>query len=250
MTLTARRFSLAGTGLRDPSAPSIAVLPVTPLGDDSDTTLATLADEISAGIMRAPRGFHPDIRPMSAIKDARADPKTVGRELGVRYIVRSLVRREGEEMRIHVELIEAENVRQVWVGEFDYRLGQPRAQARAAAFIGRTLVAELLRAEVRRPLPGRPGAGHYTMLGRALMTEEGNAKRNGEAIACFEKALGIEPDHVLALAHYARAVAIHSLNGWLPENGQDETLAKAEKAILQAREKEPKAPGVHVTHVG
>jgi DNA-binding winged helix-turn-helix (wHTH) protein/tetratricopeptide (TPR) repeat protein len=228
--------------------PSLAVLPVTPLGDDSDTTLATLADEIGAGILRAPRGFHPDIRPTSAIKDARADPKTIGRELGVRYILRSLVRREGEEMRINVELIEAENVRQVWVGEFDYRLGQPRAQARAAAFIGRTLVAELLRAEVRRPLPGSPGAGHYTMLGRALMTEEGNAKRNGQAIAYFEKALDIEPGHILGLVHYARAVAIHSLNGWLAENEQDAKLAKAEDAIKRAREKEPKSPGVHVTH--
>jgi tetratricopeptide (TPR) repeat protein len=228
--------------------PSIAVLPVTPLGDDTDTAIATFGSEIAAGILRAPRGFQPDIRPASAVSNARADPKTIGRELAVRYIVRSLVRREGDEMRVNVEMIEAENVRHVWVGEFHYRLGQAGAQLRTAASIGRTLVAELLRAEVRRPLPGRPGAGHYTMLGRALMTEESNARRNGEAIAYFEKALGIEPNHFLALAHYARAVAIHSLNGWLPESEQDEKLAKAEAAIKQAREKEPKSPGVHVVH--
>ncbi len=228
--------------------PSIAVLPVRPLGDDTDKALAVLGDEIAAGILRAPRGFQPDIRPTSAIKNALADPRTIGRELGVRYLVRSFVRREGEDMRIGVELIEAEHVRPVWVGEFDYRLGQAGAQRQAAASIGRTLVAELLRAEVRRPLPARPGAGQFTMLGRALMTEESNARRNGEAIVYFEKALGIEPDNYFALSHYARAVAIHCLNGWLPEEEQDEKLAKAEAAIKRAREKEPKSPGVHVVH--
>ena len=160
------------------AVPSIAVLPVKPLGDDTDAALATLADEIAAGMWRSARGFDPDIRPTSAVKDALADPKTIGRELRVRYIVRGLARRESEDLRINVELIEADSVRQIWVGTFDYRPGQIGAQTRTAAFIGRTLAAELLRAEVRRPLPARPGAGHYTMLGRALMTEKISAERN------------------------------------------------------------------------
>jgi len=228
--------------------PSLVVLPVKPLGDDADTALAVLADEIAAGIVRAPRGFQPEIRPTNAIKDALADPVTIGRQLGVRYIVRNLVRRDGEEMRVNVELIEAETARQHWVGEFGYPLGKHGAQGRTAAAIGRTLVAELQRAEVRRPLPTRPGAGQYTMLGRALMTEESNAQRNGEAIAHFEKALSVESDHFFALTHYARAVAIHSLNGWLPDTEHDAKLAEADAAIKLARQTEPKSPGVHVVH--
>jgi DNA-binding winged helix-turn-helix (wHTH) protein/tetratricopeptide (TPR) repeat protein len=227
--------------------PSIAVLPVKPLGDDTDAALGTLADEIVAGIWRAPRGFEPDIRPTSAIKDPSRDPRTLGRDLGARYIVRSLVRREDRDMHIHVELIEAQTLRQVWLGAFGYRLGASGGQNRAAAFIGRTLVAELLRAEVRRALPPKVEAGHYTMLGRALMTEESNADRNGQAIANFEKALKIAPENFLALVHYARAVATHGLSGWLPENEKDK-LARAEDAIKRALLQQPKGAGAHVTH--
>jgi DNA-binding winged helix-turn-helix (wHTH) protein/tetratricopeptide (TPR) repeat protein len=227
--------------------PSIAVLPVKPLGDETDAALGTLADEIVAGIWRAPRGFEPDIRPTSAIKDPFQDPRTLGRDLGTRYIVRSLVRREDRDMHIHVELIEVQTLRQVWLGAFGYRLGASGGQNRAAASIGRTLVAELLRAEVRRPLPAKVEAGHYTMLGRALMTEESNADRNGQAIAYFEKALNIAPENFLALVHYARAVATHSLSGWLPESEQ-EKLTRAEDAIKRALLQQPKGAGAHVTH--
>ena len=190
----------------------------------------------------------PDIRPTSAVKDALADPKTIGRELRVRYIVRGLARRESEDLRINVELIEAESVRQVWVGTFDYRPGLAGAQTRTAAFIGRTLAAELLRAEVRRPLPARPGAGHYTMLGRALMTERISAERNARAIAYFEKAMSVEPSHFLSLVHFARATAGYSLTGWLPEGEHEERLAKAEHAILRALQQEPKSAHAHAAH--
>ena len=228
--------------------PSIAVLPVKALGDDSDSALATLADEITTGLWRAPRGFNPDIRPPSAAKDAPNDARAMGRKLGVRYIAQTSARREGELVQVNVQLIEAESTRQVWVGPFEYRLGQPGAQNRAAARIGRTLAAELLRAEVRRPLPPMPGAAHLTMLGRALMAEEANARTTGEAIAHFEKAIAADPAYSLALAHYARAVATSSLNGWLPENRQDEMLAKAEDVIKRALKLEPDNAGAHLVH--
>jgi DNA-binding winged helix-turn-helix (wHTH) protein/tetratricopeptide (TPR) repeat protein len=230
------------------AVPSIVVLPIKPLGDDTDAALATLADEIAGGVWRAARGFDPDIRPTSAVKDALADPKTIGRELRVRYVVRGPARREGEDLRINVELIEADSERQIWVGTFDYRPGQTGAQARTAAFIGRTLAAELLRAEVRRPLPARPSAGHYTMLGRALMTEKISAERNAQAIAYFEKAIRIEPNHFLSLVHFARATAGYSLTGWLPEGEHEERLARAEEAILRALQQEPKSAQAHAAH--
>ena len=101
------------------AAPSIVVLPVKPLQDDTGAALATLADEIAAGVWRAARGFDTDIRPTSAVKDALADPKTTGRDLRVRYIVHNLARREADDLHIHVELIEANSVRQIWVGAFN-----------------------------------------------------------------------------------------------------------------------------------
>ncbi len=230
------------------AVPSIAVLPVKALGDETDTALATLADEIAAGIWRAPRGFVPDIKPTSAVKGAQGEPKAIGRQLGVRYVVRNLARREGEQLLVTVQLIEAPSARQLWAGDFDYRLGQPGAQGRTAARIGRSLAVEVLRVEVRRPLPARPEAGHYTMLGRKLMTEEGNSQTNAEAIIYFEKAIDADPTHILGLLHYGRAVAIHILNGWQSETAEPAMLAKAEHAVNEALKRDTENTGGHTIH--
>jgi DNA-binding winged helix-turn-helix (wHTH) protein/tetratricopeptide (TPR) repeat protein len=230
--------------------PSLTVLPVRPLGDETDNALAGLASDMSAGLWRAPRGFKPDIRPASSLKSGAEDLRVIGRELGVRYIVRARARRESDVMHVNVQLLEAESARQLWVGLFDYRLGQPRAQERMAARIGRALAGELLRAEVRRPLPARPEAAHYTMLARALMAEEANARTTGEAIAYLEKAIAANPQYVLALAHYARAISTASLSGWLAEDEQDVKVARAEEAIKRALKLEPDSAGLHLIHGG
>ena len=231
------------------AAPSLVVLPVKPLGDKADTALATLADEIAAAIWRAPRGFSPVIQPTSAVKDAQDDPKLIGRNLGVRYLVRNLARRESEQIHVTVQLIEAQSARHVWARDFAYRPGEPKAQRRLAARIGQTLAAEIHRAEVERPLPARLEAGHLVMLGRKLMTDQDNAKANAEAIAYFEKALATDPKHFLALVHYARATARHRIIGWgwMPESEADERVAKAEEAIELALMIDRYDPGAHLT---
>jgi TolB-like protein len=157
------------------------------VGGETDTAIAALADDIVTGLWRAPRGFKPDVRPAGGLRGTVKDAKAIGRDLRVRYLVRAGARRESGLMLVNVQLLEAESARQLWVGSFDYRLDHPAAQGRMAARIGRVLAGELLRAEVRRPLPARPGAAHYTMLGRALMAEEANARTTSEAIAYLEK---------------------------------------------------------------
>ena len=214
--------------------PSIILLPVPPLGDESDKALANLAAEIATGIWRAPRGFKPNIRPANAIKDAGGDPMAIGREAGARYVVRTTARREDEIMHVNVEVVEAQSGRQVWLGAFQYRPGERGNQYRTAARIGRTLAAEILRAEARRPLPARVEAGHFVMLGRSLMNDQRNAKTNGEAIALFQKAIDMDGENFLALSHFARATADHVMQRMGPESERAERLAKAEEAIDKA----------------
>ena len=232
------------------AAPSIAVLPIKTLGDDTDNDLAALADEVVRELWNTPLGFEFDIRRTNASKDSLADPKGIGRDLGVRYILSSGARREGDLMHINVQLIEVESARQAWVASFDYRLGEPGALNRTAARISRMLSAELLQVEVRRPLPAQPEAAHFTMLGRSLMNNERSAKTNGEAIALFEKALAIDPEYFFALVNYARATAGHILNLWAPQNEHAEWLAKAEAAIKLAIKLKPNSAGAHLTHGG
>jgi DNA-binding winged helix-turn-helix (wHTH) protein/Tfp pilus assembly protein PilF/TolB-like protein len=230
--------------------PSIVLLPVRPLGDESDKALANLPGEIATGIWRAPRGFKPNIRPANGIKDAGRDPKAIGRETGARYVVRTAARREGEVLHVNIEVIEAESGWQVWLGAFEYRPGEQGAQYRAAARIGRTLAAEILRTETRRPLPARVEAGHFVMLGRSLMNDERSAKTNGEAIALFEKAIAMDGKNFMALGHFARASADHIMNGWAPQSERAGLLAKAEEAVNEAIKLEPKSAAAFLTRGG
>jgi DNA-binding winged helix-turn-helix (wHTH) protein/tetratricopeptide (TPR) repeat protein len=230
--------------------PSIVILPVPPLGEASDKALASLAGEIATGIWRAPRGFKPNIRPANAIKDAGRDPRAIGRETGARYVVRTAARREGEAMHVNVEVIEAESGEQAWLGAFEYRPGERGAQYRAAARIGRTLAAEILRTEARRPLPAKVETGHLVMLGRSLMNDERSARTNGEAMALFEKAIAMDGKNFLALVMLARAGADHIMNGWAPHSERAALLAKAEEAVNEAIRLEPKSSGALLTRGG
>jgi tetratricopeptide (TPR) repeat protein len=153
-------------------------------------------------------------------------------------------------MHLNVEVIEAESGRQVWLGAFEYRPGERRAQYRAAARIGRTLAAEILRTEARRPLPARVEAGHFVILGRSLMNDERSAKTNGEAIALFQKAIDMDGENFLALGHFARATADHVMNGWAPQSERADRLAKAEEAINKAIKLEPISAGAFLTRGG
>jgi DNA-binding winged helix-turn-helix (wHTH) protein/tetratricopeptide (TPR) repeat protein/TolB-like protein len=228
--------------------PSIVVLPVRPLGDETDAAVAALADEIAGGVLHAPSGFAPDIRPSKAVKGEPGDPRMIGQQLAVRYVVHCRARREGDVLYLNVELIEAESAREVWIGSFEYRPGDGRAQSHVAARIGRTLAAEILRAEVHRPLPARPGAAHFTMLGRSLLADEANAKARAKAIVYFRKAIEAEPKNVYSLTMYARAIAGGILAGWVPAAGVDESLAKAEEAIRLALTLKPNGAGAHLTY--
>jgi tetratricopeptide (TPR) repeat protein len=153
-------------------------------------------------------------------------------------------------MHLNIEVIEAESGTQVWLGAFEYRPGERGAQYRTAARIGRTLAAEILRTEARRPLPARMEAGHFVILGRSLMNDERSAKTNGEAIALFQKAIDMDGDNFLALGNFARATADHILNGWAPANEHEDRLAKAEDAINKAIKLEPKSAGAFLTRGG
>jgi tetratricopeptide (TPR) repeat protein len=231
------------------AVPSIAVLPVKILGREADNEVAALADDITRELWGTLRGFKLDLRRASPSNDLPSW-KSLGKDLSARYVLWSGARREGAIIHINVNLIEAESAREVWAGSFDYRPSDSGAMQRTATRISRMLSTELLQVEVRRPLPAKPEAAHFTMLGRSLMNNERSATTNGEAIALFEKALAIDPEDFLALVNYARATADHILNLWAPPEERAERVAKAEAAVKLALRLDPNYAGAHAAHGG
>jgi DNA-binding winged helix-turn-helix (wHTH) protein/TolB-like protein/Tfp pilus assembly protein PilF len=229
------------------AVPSIAVLSFATVGDENHKGDAVaLSDDIVTDLARVPRGYNLRIESAAGYKLAGIPLRSIGRQLGVRYLVAGSVRREGEVRQINVQLIEAEQNRTVWAELFSYSLGQAEARNRMAESIARALGAQVLRAESRLPLPDHPVAGDFVILGRALMSEQGGRQGNLQSRAFFDKARALDPDLVPALLGYGRTRVNMVLNGWVPADQEGQLHDEAESAIRRATEIDSRDVGLQV----
>jgi TolB-like protein/Flp pilus assembly protein TadD len=225
------------------AVPSIAVLPFAMPGDlDRNNSAGSLADEIAAGLMAAPRGFRIWLAAGHSKSQRTVDTRAAGRALNVRYLVLGSLRREGDGMRANVQLVEAESGRQLWAEPFDYAPDQPGAQNRTAAWIARLVSNALLAAESQRPLPAEALAEHYAILGHARPLGNRGIRANEEAIALFEKALALDPQSVPALQGLARTKLNAVLSGWVTRQERSQWLDQVEAAIERVIAQEPRDP--------
>jgi tetratricopeptide (TPR) repeat protein len=235
-------------GLTMMAVPSLAILPIKVLGDELDKASigVGLTNEIGTELSRAPRGYDLHIRLAPDYKGPLEPPRRVGRELGVRYLVVGSTRAEGDSRLVNIQIVEAESGRPIWAEPFAYAPGEPKAQNRMAAQIARMIQAQVLRAEARLPLPARPVANHFAMLGRAKMSGQGGPKANNEAMAYFDKGRALDPDSVPALQGAARTRVNKVLNNWVPKEQRGPLLKEAGAALDRAFNRGRRDPGMHV----
>ena len=113
-------------GKAEPSSPiqSIAVLPFINEAADSDT--AFLNDKIAESLINSLSKL-PKLRvvPRSVVASytgKEIDPRKIGQELNVRAVVTGRVRRHGDTISVQADLIDIENVAQIWGQHYDHRL--------------------------------------------------------------------------------------------------------------------------------
>jgi TolB-like protein len=137
---------------------SIAVLPFTNLSIDPENAYFAdgLTEEVIADLSK--------VRPLRVIsrtssmvfRDTRKDVKTIARELGVRYVLQGSVRREGRQLRISAQLIDASRDDHLWAENYDGTLEDVfTIQERLARLIVAALELRVTDAE-RRQLTERP----------------------------------------------------------------------------------------------
>src|SRR5262249_61113063 len=91
-----------------PSRPSIAVLPFTPIGagEDSGYFAEGVADDIITELSRNKELFVVARQSSFHVAQETRDPTTIGRSLGVRYLLTGSVRRADERVRLSLPLVE------------------------------------------------------------------------------------------------------------------------------------------------
>jgi tetratricopeptide (TPR) repeat protein len=173
--------------------------------------------------------------------------KTIGRELGVRYLLEGSVRRVGESVTINAQLISTETGAHIWADRFEgdrSKLGelQVEAVARIANALGAQLVnAEAMRAQRERP--NNPDAADLAMQGWVIINQPDSKERFKKAIAVFERALALDHLNIRAMTGLASTLCWRAGDGWSDDPSGD--VARADGLVKEALRLQPDSAALH-----
>lgn len=222
-----------------PDKPSIAVLPFANAGGvlHDATLIEGIGDQIIDALSRVRSIFVISRHCVQAYQGRVVDPRTVARELGVRYVLEGSVRRSAEQVRIAAALIDAISGQQIWGEHYDRSLDQLFAlQDETARAIVIAMAPHIERSEIERvrgPLPQKDSA--YALAQRAwAQAREGLSRSNcgarDAAVALAREALSIDPRCSAAHNAIVDALSWH----WYFDTATPSTLQDALDAAAQA----------------
>jgi TolB-like protein/tRNA A-37 threonylcarbamoyl transferase component Bud32 len=239
------RRSSGGPGPRGQT--TIAVLPFQNLGGDASTDYLRLAlpDEIATTLSYIPTLA---IRPFAATQKyakGDVDPQAAGRELRVADVLMGHFQKEGDQIRVTLEVVDTESNRLLW-----------RDTSSAAA---NDLIA------LRDQIGSRLRQGLFPLLGGAndaagAATRPKNAEAydlylrskpltsdaepNRQAVAMLERSVGLDPDFApawtaLSLRYYYEAANSRNLLGGLGGKSVTDLYARANTTVEKAMSLDP-----------
>jgi TolB-like protein/Tfp pilus assembly protein PilF len=188
---------------------SIAVLPFANLSSDTDQAYFAegLSTEVRAALTRnaALRVAAPTSS--RAFRDHSEDAASVGRKLGVAYLLEGNVRRSGEAVRVVAELTDTRSGFSAWTQIFERKLDDIFAVQSGIA----DAVAEALAAKMTAgaSVGGTRVVAAYDayLRGQALFLADGGEDTDRQALAEFDKALADDPRYADAHAARSRVLA-------------------------------------------
>lgn len=182
--------------------PSIAVMPFRNLTGDGehDYFVDGMVEEIVTGLSRLRWLFVISRNSTLIYKGRPIDVRTVGRELGVRYVLEGSVRRSGNHVRLTGQLSETEIGVGVWADRFDGELGELFAlQDLLTMRVIGAVEPNLRKVEIERARRKRPeNFDAYDLFLRALPFAVTAMPVEAERALCLlEKAILLEPDYAV-----------------------------------------------------
>ncbi len=216
--------------------PSIAVLPFDNLSDDREQEYFAdgIVQEIITGLSRIKWLFVISHNSTFFYKGKPIDVKTVGRELGVRYMLEGSVRRTGDHVRLTAQLIETETAAQVWADRYDGTLGDIfTLQDELTMSVIGAVEPTLRKAEVERARRKRPdNLDAYDLFLRALPLVATAMPENADkALTLLEEAIRLEPDYAVVHGFIAWCHEQRYLRGGLHAETREAAREHAHAAI-------------------
>jgi adenylate cyclase len=226
-------YVVSAPSLGLPDRPSIAVLPFKTVGSVSDQNYVAdgIVEEIVTCLSRYRWLFVIARNSSFTYKDRSIDPKQIGRELGIRYILEGSLRRAGNIVRITAQLIDASTGAHIWADHFDGTFDDIFAlQDRIAESVVGAIEPSMRQAEIERARQKRTESlDAYDCYLRALPHVYANSPgETVKALQFLERALRYDEQFALA----------HAFAAWCREQRyarEGLNPAEAEAALKHAR---------------
>ena len=216
--------------------PSIAVLQFDNLSGDREQEYFAdgMVQEIITGLSRIKWLFVISRNSTFIYKGRPIDVKTVGRELGVRYVLEGSVRRSGNHVRVTGQLIETETATQIWADRYDGTLVDVFAlQDEMTMSVIGAIEPSLRKAEVERARRKRPDSlDAYDLFLRALpLAATAMPEDADNALPLLEEAIRLEPDYAVVHGFIAWCHEQRYLRGGLHAETREAARKHAHAAI-------------------
>jgi adenylate cyclase len=217
--------------------PSIAVLPFKNLSGDPEQEY--FSDGVTNDIITDLSKFH-DLLVIASntvftFKGKNVKVQEVGRQLAVRYVLEGSVQKAADQVRINVQLIDADTEHHLWADRFDRSIEDLFAvQSEIVKHIVTRLAVKIdtvERKRVRRKEAKNFEVYDYILRGRDHLSRPTRSD-NIQARRMFEKALEYDPSFASAYALLGRAYMDSVTNGYT--EFPDQALRRAEEFAAKA----------------
>jgi TolB-like protein len=228
---------------------SIVVLPFENLSGDKEQDFFAdgITDDLTTDLSHLQDAFVIARGTAFTYKGKPVDPKQIGKDLGVRYVLEGSVRRVGETININAQLISTETGAHVWADRFEgdrSKLGE--LQVEAVSRLANTLGVELVKAEAlhsKSERPIKPDAVDLAMQARAKWFLPDSKATLNDAVTLSERALALDPQNVDAATTLTGVLVSRVDDQWSEDPEGD--VARAEKAIDAALAVQPENSRAH-----
>jgi adenylate cyclase len=215
---------------RQEMLPSIAVLPLQNLSTDSgdDYFGEGIVEDIIVSLAALRELFVISRASTLAYRGQRLDPRDVGRDLGVRYVLMGTVRRSATLIRVSAQLCEAHTGAAIWGDTVEVSTGelfdvQDLIVTKIVSGIAPNVRAAELRTAMRKK-PGRFTPYDHTLRALHLINDL-NVEHFSEAREWLSTAMTEDPNFAMAFAWAARWHSLYVGQGWSANPWEDANRA-------------------------
>jgi eukaryotic-like serine/threonine-protein kinase len=226
---------------------SLAVLPFANMGGSPDTDY--LSDGITESLIDSLSEL-PNLKVMSRsavfrYKGKDVDPRTAGRELGVRAVLAGRITQRGDKLSVSAELVEVDDNSHLWGGQYNRGLTDalPVQQEIAHQIAGklRLQLNNKQMARMEKHQTGNPEAYQLYLKGR-FYAAKGTREGTDKGIDYLHQAVALDPNY--ALPYAGIAFAYNWASDWIIP--PTDAMPKAKEAARQAVELDDTLAEAHV----